>query len=84
MYISHTTGPTCLGVSIVYGQNCIWLQYTTQRIRTASANTVSTLADCNVKLVKDDHVRKSTDQIEYQSMISSLLYRAPPNSAQWE
>lgn len=39
-------------------------------------NTVSTSADCNVKLVKDDHVSKSTDQSEYQSMVGSLLYVA--------
>ena len=40
----------------------------------ADASTVSTPADCNVKLVKDDHVSKSTDQAEYKSMVGSLLY----------
>ena len=42
----------------------------------ADANTVSTPADCNVKLVKDDHVSETTDQVEYQSMVGSLLYIA--------
>ena len=42
----------------------------------ADANTVSTPADCSVKLVKDDHVSKPTDQVEYQSMVGSLLYIA--------
>ena len=62
----------CLGVNIVYGENCVWLhqkQYITLM-------TVSTPADHNVKLVKDDTVSKATDQVEYQSMIGSLLYAA--------
>lgn len=72
----------CLGVNIVYGQNCVWLhqkQYITLmlgKFGLTDANTVSTPADCNVKLVKDDHVSKSTDQVEYQSMVGSLLYIA--------
>ena len=72
----------CLGVNIVYGPNCVWLhqkQYITLMLRKfglADANTVSTPADCNVKLVKDDHVSKFTDQGEYQSMVGSLLYIA--------
>ena len=72
----------CLGVNIVYGQSCVWLhqkQYITLMLRKfgfADANTVSTPADCNVKLVKDDHVSNSTDQAEYQSMVGSLLYIA--------
>ena len=69
----------CLGVNIVYGQNCVCLhqkRYIALMLRKfgiADANTVSTRADCNVKLVKDDHVSKST---EYQSMVGSLLYIA--------
>ena len=72
----------CLGVNIVYGQNCVWLhqkQYITLmlgKFGLTDVNTVSTPADCNVKLVKDDHVSKSTDQVEYQSMVGSLLYIA--------
>ena len=72
----------CLGVNIVHRQNCVWLhqqQYITQMLRKfglEDANTVSTPADCNVKLVKDDHVSKPTDPVEYQSMVGSLLYIA--------
>ena len=72
----------CLGVNIVYGQNCVWLhqqQYISLMLRKfglEDANTVSTPTDCNVKLVKNDHVSKPTDQVEYQSMVGSLLYVA--------
>ena len=72
----------CLGMNIVYGRNCVWLhqkQYISLmfgKLGLADANTVSTPADCNVQLVKDDHVSKSTDQVEYQSMVGSLLYIA--------
>ena len=70
----------CLGVNNVCEQNCVWLhqmQYITLMLRKfglADANTVSTPANCNIKLVKDDHVSKSTDQVVYQSMVGSLLY----------
>ncbi len=37
---------------------------------------MSTPADCDVKLVSDDKVSKLTDQVEYQSMVGSLLYVA--------
>ena len=72
----------CLGVNMVFGQDCVWLhqqQYITLMLRKfglAEANTVSTPADCNIKLVKDNHVSNSTDQVEYQSMVGSLLYIA--------
>ena len=72
----------CLGVNIVYGPNCVWMhqwQYITLMLRKfglVDANTVSTPADCNVKLLKNDHVSKSTDQVNYQSMVGSLLYIA--------
>ena len=68
-----------LGVNIVFGQNCAWLhqqQYISQMLSKfglEDANTVSTPADCNVKLVKDDHMSKPTDQVAYQSMVGSLL-----------
>ena len=72
----------CLGVNIVYGENCVWLhqkQYITlmlKKFELMDAKTVSTPADHNVRLVKDDTVSKATDQVEYQSMIGSLLYAA--------
>ncbi len=48
----------CLGVSVVFGPNCVWLhqkQYIKlmlEKFGLADANTASTPADCNVKLVK--------------------------------
>ena len=72
----------CLGVNIVFGQKWAWLhqqQYIMLMLRKfalTDTNTVSTPADCNVKLVKDDHVSKPTDQVEYRSMVGSLLYIA--------
>ena len=40
----------------------------------SQAKTVSTPADVNVKLTKDDGVSKSIDAVKYQSMVGSLLY----------
>lgn len=71
-----------LGVNVIYGQNCVWLhqnQYIKsmlQKFALTDANTVSTPADCSVTLVKDDQVSKSVNQVEYQSMVGSLLYVA--------
>ena len=74
----------CLG-------NCVWLhqkQYIKLMLKKfglADANNVSTPADCNVKLVKYDQVSGSTDHVEYQSMVGSLLYaglRTRPDIAQ--
>ena len=68
--------------SIRRRRECAWLhqqQYISQMLSKfglEDANTVSTPADCNVKLVKDDHVSKPTDQVAYQSMVGSLLYVA--------
>ena len=72
----------CLGVYIVYGRSCVWLHQkqcialTLRKFGLADANTVSTPADCNVKLVKADDMSKPIDQVEYQSMIGSLIYIA--------
>ena len=38
------------------------------------AKTVSTSADINFKLVKNDGVSKPVNQVNYQSMVGSLLY----------
>lgn len=46
------------------------------RYRMADASPVSTPADVNVKLVKDDGVSKPADQELYQSLVGSLLYAA--------
>ena len=40
------------------------------------AYTVSTPADCNVNLVKADHVSKLANQVKYQSMVDSMIYIA--------
>ena len=40
------------------------------------ANTVSTPADLNVKLEKDDGVSKRVDPTTYQSIIGGLMYAA--------
>ena len=42
----------------------------------ADANTVLIPADCDVKLVKDDHISKPADQVDYQSMVGCLIYVA--------
>lgn len=41
-----------------------------------NANSVSTPADSNVKLCKDDKVSKPVDSLLYQSMVGTLLYLA--------
>ncbi len=73
----------CLGVSIVQSEDCIWLhqkQYILsmlQKFGLMDAKSVSTPADQNVKLVKDDGVsKKLEDKAHYQSMVGSLLYAA--------
>ena len=70
----------CLGVSIIQGEDCIWLhqkQYILnmlKRFGLAEAKTVSTPADLSAKLVKEDGISKDVDQVKYQSMVGSLLY----------
>ena len=71
-----------LGMNTVYGQNRVWLyqkQYISLmlgKFGLEDVNTVSTPADCNVKLVKDNHMSKPTNQAKYRSMVGSLLYIA--------
>ena len=51
----------------------------------SEAKPFTTPADISVKLVKDDGVSKSVDQVIYQSMVGSLIYAAAatrPNIAQ--
>ena len=74
----------CLGVCIEQDedQKCLWLhqkQYLLDLIvkhGLTEANTVSTPADLNVKLEKDDGVSKSVDPTTYQSIIGGLMYAA--------
>jgi hypothetical protein len=74
----------CLGVSMEQDDEHKYLvlhqkQYILNMLKRyglTEANSVSTPADLSVKLVKDDGVRKAVDQINYQSMVRSLLYAA--------
>ena len=74
----------CLGISISHDEenHCIFLQQKQyilkmlKRFGLAEAKTVSTPADLNVTLVKDDGVSKDVDSTLYQSMVGSLLYAA--------
>ena len=47
-----------------------------KKFKLEDAKPVSTPADPNVKLCKDDGVSKSVDSSKYQSMVGSLLYAA--------
>ena len=74
----------CLGISIQHDERkkCLWIhqrQYILNMIKKyglSEAKQVSTPADVNVKLKKDDDVSKAVDPSTYQSMIGSLLYAA--------
>ena len=74
----------CLGVSVGQDEEhkCLVLhqkQYILNMLKwygLTDANSVSTPADISVKLVKDDGVSQAVDQINYQSMVGSLLYAA--------
>ena len=72
----------CLGINVILGQNSCRLhqnQYIKQTLKKFGfddANAVLTPADCSVKLVKNDHVSKPADQVEYQSMVGNLIYVA--------
>ena len=73
----------CLGVSVVQNSDGIWLhqkQYILSMLRKfhlMDDKPMSTSADPNVKLMKDDGVSKQLeDKAQYQSMVGSLLYAA--------
>ena len=74
----------CLGVSIRQSEdrNEIWMHQKTYikdmlvKYELHNAKVVSTPADLNVKLMKDDGVSKKVDPLKYQSMVGSLLYLA--------
>ena len=73
-----------LGISIIKDDDneCIWLHQKQhilnmlKRYGTTEANTSTTPADVNVKLVKNDNVSKEVDPVLHQSMVGSLLYIA--------
>ena len=74
----------CLGISVVQDEDkkCIWLhqkQYILsmlQKFGMNEAKPVSTPADNNVRLQKDDGISKPVDPVRYQSLVGSLLYAA--------
>ena len=74
----------CLGISIVHDedQKCLWLhqrryiQCMLDKYQMSNAKIVSTPADLNVKLQKDDDVSKTVDPVKYQSLVGSLMYDA--------
>ena len=74
----------CLGISIIQDDDneCICLHqkqhvlHMLKRYGMTEANTSTTPADVNVKLVKNDNVSKEVDPVLYQSMVGSLLYIA--------
>ena len=84
----------CLGISIIQDEDCIWLhqkQYILnplEKFGLKEEKTVSTPADLDVKLVKNDEISKDVDPVKYQSMVGSLLYAAmatrPDKHSQWE
>ena len=47
-----------------------------KKYRLSEAKPSTTPSDVNVKLIKDDRVSKPDDQINYKSMVGSLLYAA--------
>ena len=72
----------CLGITVQRGDNSLqlyqkyYLQKVLARFGMLEANAVSTPADSNVKLQKDDGVSTPVDSMKYQSMVGSLLYAA--------
>ena len=74
----------CLGISVEYDVNLksLWLhqkQYSLNildKYGLSEAKVVSTPADLNVKLEKNDSVSKLVDPLNYQSVVGSLLYVA--------
>ena len=74
----------CLGIHVEQDEQkqCLWIhqkQYILNMLEKYSlseAKIVSTPADINVKLKKDDGVSKEVNSVTYQSMVGSLLYAA--------
>ena len=74
----------CLGITIehVKKRKCLWIhqrQYICSLLESyglSQAKPSTTLADTNVKLVKDDEVSNLVEPISYQPMVGSLLYAA--------
>ena len=74
----------CLGIGVIQDKDAgviklhqkQYIQRLLEKYRMSDANPVSTPADANVKLVKEDGVSKPVDKVFYQSIVGSLLYAA--------
>ena len=68
----------CLGIGVVQDKENkqIQLHQGQYTFGQTEAKTVSTPADLNVKLEKNDGVSKTVDPTQYQSIVGSLLYAA--------
>ena len=74
----------CLGISVTLDKSSQtvrlnqshYLVKILEKYGLKEANSVSTPADPNVKLLKDDGCSKKVDSLRYQSMIGSLLHAA--------
>ena len=70
----------CLGINLKVTEQGIslcqkqYLNKLLERYKLTEANTVTTLLDPNVKLMKDDSHSKKVDATQYQSMVGSLLH----------
>ena len=72
----------CLGIPIQHDEErgSLWMdqrqyiQLLLKRYGLSQAKSATTPADVNVKLVKNDGVNKPVNQVNYQSMVGSLLY----------
>ena len=72
----------CLGISMQHDEErgSLWMdqrqyiQSLLKRYGLSQAKSATTPADVNVKLVKNDGVSKPVNQVNYQSMVGSLLY----------
>lgn len=70
----------CLGITVLRDENTIqlhqrfYLQQVLNRFGMQDAKPVSTPADPNTKLQKDDGISKPVDPTVYQAMVGSLLY----------
>ena len=51
-----------------------YIQSLLKRYELSQAKSTTTPADVNVKLVKNDGVSKPVNQVNYYSMVGSLLY----------
>ena len=74
----------CLGISVTLDESSQTIRLNQSRYLVkilekyglTEANSVSTSADPNVKLLKDDGCSKKVDSLRYQSMVGSLLHAA--------